>query len=70
MSTGERLKEIRKKLELSQRQISILLSMSQSGWSNCENNNRKLSICKCYKLINILKLKNIQLTIEYLRPEE
>lgn len=70
MSPGERLKEIRKKLNLSQRQMAVFLSMSQSGWSNCENGSRNLSITKCYKLIKLSKLKEIDLTIEYLRPSE
>lgn len=70
MSPGERLKEIRKKLNLNQRQIATFLSMSQSGWSNCESGSRNLSISKCYKLIKLAKLKDIDLTIEYIRPGE
>jgi transcriptional regulator with XRE-family HTH domain len=68
MSPSDKLKDIRNKLGLSQMEISRLLFMSQSGWSNCERGIRNLSINRCYKLIELAKLKEIYISIEYLRP--
>lgn len=68
MSPEEKLKDIRIKLGLSQMQMSRLLSMSQSAWSNCENGTRRLSIKRCHLLINLAKLKGISISLEYLRP--
>ena len=70
MSPSDRLKDIRFKLGLSQFEISGMLFMSQSGWSNCENGKRNLSIKRCYQLIKLAKLKEIHISIEYLRPSE
>lgn len=69
MSPSEKLKDIRCKLGFSQFEIANILSMNQSSWSNCENGKRSLSIKKCYKLINLAKLKDIDISLEYLRPE-
>ena len=70
MSPEEKLKIIRIQLGLDQFQISRLLSMSQSGWSNCETGRRRLSLGRCYKLISLAKLKGLDVSIEYLRPCE
>lgn len=70
MSPSDKLKDIRYKLGLSQFDISKLLSMNQSSWSNCEKGKRNLSLKKCYKLIQIARLKEIYISIEYLRPDE
>ena len=68
MSPSEKLIDIRNKLGLSQYEISNILSMSQSAWCNCEAGRRNLSIKRCYKLIDLAKLKEIFISIEYLRP--
>jgi len=70
MSPEEKLKNIRIQLGLDQFEISNLLSMSQSGWSNCEAGRRRLSLSKCYKLISIARIKGLKISLEYLRPDE
>lgn len=64
-----KLKDLRTTLGFSQREIANLLSMEQCSWSNCENGRRNLSLKACYKLIKLAKLKDIELSIEYLKPE-
>lgn len=44
--------------------------MNQTTLSNYETGKRKPSLNACYKIINLVKLKNIILSIEDLRPEE
>lgn len=68
MSFNDNLKILRNKLGLSQEDISNMLNMSQSQWSHCERGFRNLSVKRCYTLIKIAKLKDIDINIEYLRP--
>lgn len=68
MLHSEILSQIRKKLGLSQWEISSLLDMTQAAYCNCEAGRRNLSIKKCYSLIKLAKLKSINLSLEEIRP--
>lgn len=68
MSPGEKLKHIRYILDLTQKEISEMLSMTQSAWCNCENDIRMLSVKRCYMLIKLAKIKGVDLELDYLRP--
>jgi len=68
MAENTNLKLLRNELGLSQSDMSTLLNMSQSAWSNCERGIRNLSVKKCYVLIKAAKIKGIEINIEYLRP--
>ena len=54
---------------ISQNYLSSLLNISQSVLSNYETGKRQPSLKVCYKFIKILKLKNIDVNIEDIRPE-
>lgn len=70
MNISEKLIDIRTKLGLSQKSISDLLSIKQSTWSNYETGKRKPSVRVSYKLIRLAKLKDIDILLEYLKPDE
>lgn len=63
------IKDIRKQLGLTQREISYLLNIKQCTWSNYETKKRNISLKIAYKLIKIAKLKGIETKIEVLKPE-
>jgi DNA-binding XRE family transcriptional regulator len=70
MSAAIAFKLLRSKLELSQEDLANLLNMKQSTLSNYETGKRKPSLSVCYKIIRLMKLKNIIVALEDLRPEE
>jgi len=70
MSSAIAFKQLRSKLELSQEDLAHLLNMKQSTLSNYETGKRKPSLSVCYKIIRLMKLKNIIVALEDLRPEE
>jgi DNA-binding XRE family transcriptional regulator len=70
MKSNEVFKNIRLDLNLSQIDLSNLLSIKQSTLSNYETGKRKPSLRICYKLIKLAKLKGININIEKLRPDE
>lgn len=70
MSSAIVFKELRSKLELSQEDLANLLNMKQSTLSNYETGKRKPSLSVCYKIIRLMKLKDIIVALEDLRPEE
>lgn len=70
MSSASIFKSLRNQLELSQEDLAALLSMRQSTLSNYETGKRKPSLSVCYRIIRLMKLKNIIVSLEELRPEE
>lgn len=70
MSSASVFKSLRNQLELSQEDLASLLSMRQSTLSNYETGKRKPSLPVCYRIIRLMKLKNILVSLEELRPEE
>lgn len=70
MSSASIFKSLRTQLELSQEDLAALLSMRQSTLSNYETGKRKPSLKVCYQIIRLMKLKNIIVSLEDLRPEE
>ena len=70
MSSSIAFKLLRSQLELSQEDLANLLNMRQSTLSNYETGKRKPSLSVCYKIIRLMKLKNIIIALEDLRPEE
>lgn len=70
MSSAIAFKQLRSKLELSQEELASLLNMKQSTLSNYETGKRKPSLAVCYKIIRLMKLKDIIVSLEELRPEE
>lgn len=70
MSAATAFKSLRQSLDLSQEELAQLLSMKQSTLSNYETGKRKPSLSVCYKIIRLMKLKNIVIALEDLRPEE
>jgi transcriptional regulator with XRE-family HTH domain len=69
MNKINKIKDLRKLMNMSQKELCSLLNIKQCTLSNYETGNRHISIKVCYKLIRIAKLKSIHLTIEELRPE-
>jgi len=70
MSSADVFKSLRVLLELSQIDLANLLSIKQSTLSNYETGKRKPSLGVCYKLMKLVKLKNVHIDLEDLRPEE
>jgi DNA-binding XRE family transcriptional regulator len=70
MSSASIFKSLRNQLQLSQEDLASLLSMRQSTLSNYETGKRKPSLSVCYRIIRLMKLKNIIVSLEELRPEE
>jgi transcriptional regulator with XRE-family HTH domain len=70
MIVSERIKTLRNQMNLTQIQLSNLLNIDQCTLSNYETGKRKPSFKICYRLIKIAKLKDINVDIEYLRPDE
>lgn len=67
--SNNNIKKIRKDLGINQIEMANLLSISQSTLSNYECGRRRPCLKICYKIINLLKIKNIIINLEYLRPE-
>lgn len=70
MSSSSVFKSLRHQLELSQEELASLLSMRQSTLSNYETGKRKPSLRVCYQIIKLMKLKNVIVSLEDLRPDE
>lgn len=68
MTPGEKLKDVRLQLGLSQTKLASMLCMTQGAWCNCERGAKFLSVKKCHALIKIAALKDVILTLEHLRP--
>ncbi len=70
MSSSVSFKDLRMQMNLSQIDLANLLCIKQSTLSNYETGKRKPSLQVCYKIIRLMKLKDIIIALEDLRPEE
>ena len=70
MSTKHRLKELRERLGLSMRGICEEIGLSCSTFSYYESGKRLPSIETCYKIIEYAKGRGVNVSIEWLRPND
>jgi predicted transcriptional regulator len=70
MKTNEIIKKIRECLKIDQKELGKLLNISQSIISHYECGIREPSLIVCYKLINLAKSIQFEITLEMLKPEK
>lgn len=63
------VREIRKKLKLSQSELSSLIGLKQSQLSQCELGLRNLSIKAAKRLLSIAKSHDLNYSLEFIYPD-
>ncbi len=69
MNCSDNIKEIRRKLGLTQRQMSLKLGLSLHMVCLYETNKKKPSIKTCHEIIKLASAYGHFVTLEFLRPE-
>lgn len=70
MSVGMRIKLLRIEMEMTKKDLSVLLGVTPTAIYNWEDNRKKFPVKMAQNFIKIAKGKGIELTLDQLYKEE